>query len=109
MEDIINKDLESIFDFIYTGHRREGCSHKDIKKYFEHFITIAYKYVIYNYKILNFIKNIKKKLSSNFFDCSFFILETYKFYENKLKNLIMANVNKLNEFVVEHLRRISIN
>lgn len=109
MEYIIDKDLDSIFDVVDTGHRHDGCCYKDIENYFKYFIMIAQKYKIYNYDILNFIEDIKKELSLKSFGRSFFILDICGIYEKELKKLIMVNVNKLDEFVVKHLKQIKKN
>ena len=106
-EDIINDDLDSIYDFISTGHRREGCSYEDIENYFEYLIKIAYKYKIYNNEILNFIEDIKKELIDKSFDSSFFILNINKIYEKKLKKLIMTNINKFDELIIKNSKQIS--
>jgi len=103
MEKKIDVDLDKIFDHVNTGHRRDGCEYVDILEYFKYFIMVTQKYKIYNYEILYLIKDIENiKIKS--LDRSFFILQTYKIYEDKLKKLILINTNKFDKFILNHVK-----
>lgn len=106
MENIIDTDLNNIFDYVNTGHRHDGCDYMHIQEYFKYFIIVAQKYKIYNFEISYLIEDIKK-INIKLTDRSFFILQTYKIYENKLKKLVLMNTDKFDKFIFNHIKKIN--
>jgi|688.fasta_scaffold551507_2 hypothetical protein len=102
MEHMINDDLDNIFNHVSTGDRREGCDDTHIREYFKYFIVVAEKYKIYNCEIPRLIEDIKN-INIKLLDTSFFILQTYRIYENELRELILENTDKLDKFIFGHI------
>lgn len=106
MERQLKTDLKNIFDFVDTGHRHDGCQPHHIREYFVYLVEVALKYKVFNVnKIDEFINKIQNEKIDPRLDNPFFIMISYRMYEDELIALVTEKTNILETMLTQNLSK----